>query len=106
MLLRKETGGTTISWRGRGYTWPEDDPVCDVPVELAVDLLAIRGSGYSEVPETPEASGADGAETPEVPETPEGGGADGAGAPIEPAEPAAKTGSRRKPAAKGSTPEG
>jgi hypothetical protein len=50
MRVRKESGGTTITWRRVQYEWPEDGFVLDVPVELGAELLGIRGGGYSEAP--------------------------------------------------------
>ena len=46
MLLRKEQGGSTVA----GFEWELDGDVVDVPDDLAMDLLAIKGGGYS-VPE-------------------------------------------------------
>lgn len=51
MHVRKESGGTTIAWRNVAYEWREDDSVLKVPDEFGAILLAIRGGGYSEVPE-------------------------------------------------------
>ena len=57
--IRKAQGGSGI---GR-YWWPEEDPVCDVPEELARDLLANPEWGYSREPhpeperEVPESRG-------------------------------------------------
>ena len=45
--IRKEQGGSGI---GRHW-WPEDDPVCDVPEELARDLLAHPEWGYTLEPD-------------------------------------------------------
>lgn len=53
MWLRKESGGSTISWEGVSYHWPAGDPVCEVPDSLALELLSIRGAGYTEVPAPP-----------------------------------------------------
>lgn len=53
MRLRKEQGGTSIG----PYHWPEDGSVCEVPDELAADLLADPGWGYSREPDLePEAA--------------------------------------------------
>lgn len=46
MLLIKEQGGCTIA----GYTWENDGDATEVPYELAVELLAIKGGDFS-VPE-------------------------------------------------------
>jgi hypothetical protein len=51
--LRKEAGGTTITWEGRQYNWPVTDPVCEVPQGLGQELLNIHGAGYSEAPAPP-----------------------------------------------------
>ena len=48
-LLAKESGGTEHTWRGEAYSWPAEDPVCEVPPELAHELLSIRGGGFREV---------------------------------------------------------
>ena len=53
MWLKKDSGGTTIPWEGRTYHWPADNPVCEVPDSLALELLNIRGAGYTEVPAPP-----------------------------------------------------
>jgi hypothetical protein len=49
MWLQKEKGGCSILWRRVDYAWPEDGSVCDVPDDLATDLLAIKGGGYNVV---------------------------------------------------------
>ena len=46
MLLVKEQGGGTVA----GYTWENDGDAVEVPYELAVELLAIKGGDFS-VPE-------------------------------------------------------
>ena len=48
MWLKKEAGGTIITWEGRDYHWPADNPVCEVPAGLGEELLGIRGAGYTE----------------------------------------------------------
>lgn len=53
MWLRKETGGTAITWEGRQYEWPADNPVCEVPQPLGQVLLGISGAGYSETTAPP-----------------------------------------------------
>ena len=53
MWLSKSTGGTTHTWEGRTYHWPEGNPVCEVPAAFGEILLNIRGAGYSEVPAPP-----------------------------------------------------
>jgi len=53
MWLRKEQGGTELTFRKEVYAWPEDGSVTEVPPELGADLLSIRGAGYS-VAEAPE----------------------------------------------------
>jgi hypothetical protein len=50
MRVRKESGGTTITWQRVTYEWPEDGSVRDIPPGLAADLLGIRGGGFSEAP--------------------------------------------------------
>lgn len=81
MLLRKDSGGSTVNWRGASYDWPEDGSVCDVPVEMAMELLAIHGGGYSEVPAEEEAPA-------------NGGNGSGGGDEEAPPKPAAKPRSR------------
>lgn len=57
MWIRKETGGNSIRWRdGIEYTWPVEDPVCEVPDELGRELLAIPEGGCTETepPAVPE----------------------------------------------------
>lgn len=46
MLLVKEQGGCTVA----GHTWENDGDAVEVPYELAVELLAIKGGDFS-VPE-------------------------------------------------------
>jgi hypothetical protein len=53
MWLRKEVGSVTQSWRGTTYTWEHDGDVVEVPDELGLELLAIRGAGFSEELEAP-----------------------------------------------------
>ena len=55
MWIRKETGGNSIRWQGTEYTWPAEDPLCEVPDELGRELLAIPGGGCTEAG-PPEAS--------------------------------------------------
>jgi hypothetical protein len=50
MRLGKETGGCSLSWGGKTYTWAKDGSVIQVPRELADDLLSIRGAGYFDPP--------------------------------------------------------
>ena len=86
--IRKEQGGSGI---GRHW-WPEDDPVCDVPEELARDLLAHPEWGYTLEPDPepePEGEG-DG----EPDEGEDDGEADG-----EEPEPAPPPARKRRPAA-------
>jgi hypothetical protein len=52
MRIAKETGGCTISYAGKDYTWKTDGAAIQVPRELGRELLSIRGAGYSE-PEDP-----------------------------------------------------
>lgn len=47
MWLRKEIGGCSILYEGTEYAWPDDGSVCEVPEKLGLELLAIRGGGYS-----------------------------------------------------------
>lgn len=49
MLLAKRQGGTTV----HGHHWKHDDDAVDVPYDLAMELLAIKGADFY-VPE-PEA---------------------------------------------------
>lgn len=56
MLLAKRTGGSTI----HGHHWEHDDAAVDVPYDLAVELLGIKGADFY-VPE---------AEVPELSESP------------------------------------
>ncbi len=42
MLLAKEQGGTTVA----GHTWENDGDAVDVPYDLAMELLAIKGGGF------------------------------------------------------------
>jgi hypothetical protein len=49
VLLAKKQGGTTV----RGHTWEHDHHAVDVPYELAMELLAIKGGGFY-VPEPEE----------------------------------------------------
>lgn len=66
--IRHEKGGQGIG----PHWWPEDDPVCDVPEELARDLLA-NPWGYSVEPDPaqgepePAGEGNDGEQGPEKP---------------------------------------
>ena len=47
VLLRKLSGGGCTVWHdGEPYTWPDDDPVAEVPYDLAVALLGIPDGGY------------------------------------------------------------
>lgn len=43
MWLRKKQGGTSIG----PHHWPHDGAVAEVPDDLAGELLAIPGAGYS-----------------------------------------------------------
>jgi hypothetical protein len=45
--LEKESGGSTITWRGQEFTWPKDGSVTEVPYELACELLAIRDADFA-----------------------------------------------------------
>lgn len=47
MLLRKDKGGSGITYRGVLYEWPADGAVTEVPDELGMELLAIKDGGYS-----------------------------------------------------------
>jgi hypothetical protein len=51
MLLIKDIGGVTITWRGKKYTWKKDGDAVNVPDEMAAELLAIHGGGFRERPE-------------------------------------------------------
>lgn len=42
MLLGKEQGGTTV----HGHHWENDGDEAEVPYELAMELLAIKGAGF------------------------------------------------------------
>jgi len=50
MLLAKAQGGCTLKHKGASYTWEHDGEEVDVPVEFAMELLAIQGGDFS-VPE-------------------------------------------------------
>jgi hypothetical protein len=50
MLLRKEQGGAIVA----GYEWANDGDVVDVPGDLGLELLAIKGGGFTEVLPQPE----------------------------------------------------
>lgn len=65
MRLAKESGGTTITWKGGAYTWKADGAVIDVPPDLAQDLLSIRGAGFSEAGPEPVTEPAPAAEVTE-----------------------------------------
>ena len=45
--IEKESGGSTLTWRGQEFTWPKDGSVAEVPYELACELLAIRDGGFT-----------------------------------------------------------
>lgn len=53
MWLKKDAGGTTITWEGRDYHWAADNPVAEVPQALGETLLHISGAGYSETQAPP-----------------------------------------------------
>lgn len=64
MFVRKAKGGSSIG----PYSWPEDGSVCEVPDELAADLLADPDWGYTKAgPPVPAAA------APEDPGEPESG---------------------------------
>jgi hypothetical protein len=42
MLLGKEQGGTAV----HGHHWENDGDEVEVPYELAMELLAIKGAGF------------------------------------------------------------
>lgn len=65
MRLAKESGGTTITWKGTAYTWKTDGAVIDVPPDLAQDLLSIRGAGFTEAGPEPVTEPAPAAEVTE-----------------------------------------
>jgi hypothetical protein len=46
MLLAKEQGGSVVA----GYEWKNDGDAVEVPYDLAMELMAIKGGGFS-VPE-------------------------------------------------------
>jgi len=54
MLLRKETGGCSITYERAGYAWEKDGDITEVPYDLGVELLAISGGGFGIV-DTPTA---------------------------------------------------
>lgn len=65
-LIRKHKAGSCP-----GYTWDSDGAVLDVDAELAVELLAIPGGGFSEVAPDPQPAPVDGpSPAPEVIEAP------------------------------------
>ena len=45
--LRKETGQSGIA----GYWWENDGDAVEVPWELGVNLLGLKGAGFSQVPD-------------------------------------------------------
>lgn len=47
MLLRKEHGGSGISYRGVTYEWARDGDVTEVPDDFATVLLGIRDGDYT-----------------------------------------------------------
>lgn len=59
--LRKAVGGSTLTYEGEQYSWPVGEPVCEVPYELAVELLRIPGGGYSVEGEALHVQGSEGA---------------------------------------------
>jgi hypothetical protein len=81
MLLAKRSGGSTI----RGHTWKHDDAAVDVPYDLAMELLAIKGGGFYVPEPEPEES-----EPPKAKAKDKGSGEEKAAAPPAPAPPAAK----------------
>lgn len=48
MRIAKETGGCSLTWAGKTYTWKTDGAVVDVPAAFGEELLSIRGAGFSE----------------------------------------------------------
>ena len=42
MLLAKEQGGSVVA----GYAWANDGDAVDVPYDLAMELMAIKGGGF------------------------------------------------------------
>jgi hypothetical protein len=50
MYLAKASGGTTLNYLGKPYTWEADGDVLEVPDALGAQLLAIHGAGYTEIP--------------------------------------------------------
>lgn len=84
MLLAKRQGGTTV----RGHTWKHDGDAVDVPIDLAMELLAIRGGGFY-VPEPQDAAESPASKAKGKPDAPADGGK-AAAAPAPPASPAAK----------------
>jgi hypothetical protein len=48
--LRKASGGCTVL----GYHWAHDGDVTEVPYDVAMELLAIPGGGYSVADDEPE----------------------------------------------------
>lgn len=49
MLVRKQVGGVTLSHKGKRYTWKSDGDTVKVPDDWGVELVAIRGGGFTEV---------------------------------------------------------
>jgi hypothetical protein len=45
--LRKVTGGNSVEWEGRQWSWGADGSVTEVPYALALSLLQIPDGGYS-----------------------------------------------------------
>lgn len=94
MRLRKEKGGSSILWHDRvEYAWPGDGDVCEVPDDLARDLLGL--DGYSVAEPEPEGDGEDQGDEKDPPDTGGEGGSGNEQPP--PAKPAARR-SRAKPA--------
>lgn len=100
--IRKEKGGSGVG----PYWWPEEDPVCEVPEELARDLLARPDEGWSlepdPEPEEPASEGedsgeGDGEKEPELEAEgePGDGGEENAEGQGEEKKPAAKPAARR-----------
>lgn len=65
MFVAKETGGVTIARKGKRYAWKNDGDVTHVPDDWGLELLAIRGGGFTE------------AEAPAKPAAKEKGGGSG-----------------------------
>lgn len=49
--LKKDTGGCTLTHDGEEYHWEKAGDVVTVPYEWGLELLAVKGGGFSEADE-------------------------------------------------------